>query len=177
MVPIWPTRAMGGYRFLGSRLMTPPTFRSRVWEIYDCDLSSMKTSLIWLILTCLLISITSLLVRAQDPIPSQHTKTQEAHLQNLKQLTFGGQNAEAYFSYDGSKVIFQSTRPPFDCDQIFSMNVDGSDVKLLNRGKGRTTCGFFFPDGKRIIYASTHLASGACLPAPDRRNACAQSAL
>ena len=128
----------------------------------------MKTSLIWLILTCLLISITSLLVRAQDPIPSQHTKTQEAHLQNLKQLTFGGQNAEAYFSYDGSKLIFQSTRPPFACDQIFSMNVDGSDVKLLNSGKGRTTCGFFFPDGKRIIYASTHLGSGACPPAPDR---------
>jgi len=73
----------------------------------------MKTSLIWLILTCLVISITSLLVRAQDPIPSPHTKTQEAHLQNLKQLTFGGQNAEAYFSYDGSKLIFQSTRPPF----------------------------------------------------------------
>ena len=128
----------------------------------------MKTSLIWLILTCLLISITSLLVRAQDPIPSQHIKTQEAHLQNLKQLTFGGQNAEAYFSYDGSKLIFQSTRPPFECDQIFSMNVDGSDVKLLNSGKGRTTCGFFFSDGKRIIYASTHLASGACPPAPDR---------
>src|SRR2546428_13452649 len=48
------------------------------------------------------------------------------------------------------------------------MNVDGSDVKLLNSGKGRTTCGFFFPDGKRFIYASTHLAGDACPPAPDR---------
>jgi len=128
----------------------------------------MKISLIWLILTCLVISITSLLIRAQDPIPSQHTQTQETHLQNLKQLTFGGQNAEAYFSYDGTKLIFQSTRPPYECDQIFSMNADGSDVKLLNTGKGRTTCGFFFPDGKRILYTSTHLASDACPPAPDR---------
>jgi len=93
-------------------------------------------------------------------------EAQETHLQNLKQLTFGGQNAEAYFSSDGTRLIFQSTRPPFECDQIFSMNVDGSDVKLLNSGKGRTTCGFFFPDGKRIIYASTHLANDACPPAP-----------
>jgi hypothetical protein len=68
----------------------------------------------------------------------------------------------------GTKLIFQSTRPPFECDQIFSMNVDGSDVKLLNNGKGRTTCGFFFPDAKRFIYASTHLAGDACPPAPDR---------
>ncbi|HXT55093.1 MAG TPA: hypothetical protein VN826_11370, partial [Candidatus Eisenbacteria bacterium] len=48
------------------------------------------------------------------------------------------------------------------------MNIDGSDVKLLNSGKGRTTCGFFFPDGKRIIYASTHLTSATCPPQPDR---------
>jgi len=109
-----------------------------------------------------------LFVRAQDPILRSSTETQETHLQNLKQLTFGGQNAEAYFSFDGSKIIFQSTRPPYGCDQIFSRNVDGSDVKLLNSGKGRTTCGFFFPDGKRIIYASTHLAGNACPPAPDR---------
>jgi Tol biopolymer transport system component len=92
----------------------------------------------------------------------------EAHLGNVIQLTFGGQNAEAYFSYDGSKIIFQSTRPPYRCDQIFSMNIDGSDVKLLNNGRGRTTCGFFFPDGKRFVYASTHLAGDACPPPPDR---------
>jgi TolB protein len=114
------------------------------------------------------IAVSILAVRAQEPIPSQRAEAQEIHLKNLKQITFGGQNAEAYFSYAGSKIIFQSTRPPFDCDQIFSMNVDGSDVKLLNSGKGRTTCGFFFPDGKRIIYASTHLAGETCPPAPDR---------
>ncbi len=128
----------------------------------------MKNSLAWPVFAGLLIAITSLFVRAEDPLSRPPVKAQETHLQNLTQLTFGGQNAEAYFSFDGTKLIFQSTRPPFECDQIFSMNVDGSDVKLLNSGKGRTTCGFFFPDGKRFIYASTHLAGDACPPAPDR---------
>ena len=130
--------------------------------------SAMKSSLIWLLLVVLLISITSLLVKAQNPPPRPPAETREPHLQNLKQLTTGGQNAEAYFSSDGGKIIFQSTRPPYQCDQIFSMNVDGSDLRLLNSGKGRTTCGFFFPDGKRFIYASTHLADDRCPPAPDR---------
>jgi TolB protein len=128
----------------------------------------MKDSPKGLVLTVVLIAFTSLIVKAQDPLPRPPGETKETHLQNLKQLTFGGQNAEAYFSYDGAKIIFQSTRPPYQCDQIFSMNVDGSDVKHLNSGKGRATCGFFFPDGKQIIYASTHLAGDACPPAPDR---------
>jgi len=89
------------------------------------------------------------------------------HLAHVRQLTFGGQNAEAYFSADGSKLIFQSTRPPFECDQIFMMNTDGSDVRLLSTSKGRTTCAFFFPDGKHFIYASTHLKDDACPPKPD----------
>ena len=129
---------------------------------------TIKNVLLCSVLTGLSIIFTAPLVRAQDPLSRSTHEAQEPHLQNVKQLTFGGQNAEAYFSYDGSKIIFQSTRPPYQCDQIFSMNVDGSDVKLLNSGKGRTTCGFFFPDGKRIIYASTHLAGDACPPAPDR---------
>jgi Tol biopolymer transport system component len=108
-------------------------------------------------------------VAAARAAPDSELRTaREVRLQNIRQLTSGGQNAEAYFSFDGTKIIFQSTRPPYRCDQIFSMNSDGSDLKLLNSGKGRTTCGFFFPDGKRIIYASTHLASGDCPPLPDR---------
>jgi Tol biopolymer transport system component len=86
----------------------------------------------------------------------------------VRQLTFGGQNAEAYFSRDGTKLIFQSTRQPYACDQIFSMNVDGSDPQRLSGGAGRTTCGFFFPDGERYVYASTHLAGKPCPPPPDR---------
>src|SRR5215831_1835090 len=120
------------------------------------------------VLVGLSIAFTTLLVRAQDSLSPPNRQAQERHLQNLKQLTFGGQNAEAYFSADGNRIIFQSTRPPYQCDQIFSMNLDGSNVKLLNTGKGRTTCGFFFPDGKKLIYASTHLTSATCPPVPDR---------
>jgi TolB protein len=92
---------------------------------------------------------------------------QETHLRHVRQLTFGGQNAEAYFSYDGQQLIFMSTRPPYHCDQIFVMNTDGSNVRLLSTGKGRTTCGYFYPDGKHVLYSSTHAAGEACPPRPD----------
>jgi Tol biopolymer transport system component len=93
---------------------------------------------------------------------------QERRLANLRQLTAGGQNAEAYFDHTGARLVFQSTRPPFGCDQIFTMSADGGDVRLVSTGRGRTTCGFFFPDGRRLIYASTHLGGDACPPPPDR---------
>jgi TolB protein len=92
---------------------------------------------------------------------------QEKHLRHVKQLTSGGQNAEAYFSFDGRKLIFMSTRPPYQCDQIFIMNADGSNVHLESTGKGRTTCGYFYPDGKHVLYSSTHVAADACPPRPD----------
>src|SRR4030095_13978509 len=92
----------------------------------------------------------------------------ETHLRNIRQLTFGGENAEAYFSLDGQKVIFQSTRDNYKCDQIFTMNRDGSNVKRVSTGTGRTTCGYFTPDGKRIIYASTHLGAPDCPRPADR---------
>ena len=91
----------------------------------------------------------------------------EKHLRNIRQLTFGGENAEAYFSADGKKLIFQSTRDGRGCDQIYTMNVDGSDVQMVSTGKGRTTCSYFFQNGGRILYASTHLADPACPPKPD----------
>lgn len=92
----------------------------------------------------------------------------EIRLRNVRQLTFGGTNAEAYFSPDGQRLVFQSTRDPFACDQILVMNADGSDVRLVSTGKGRTTCAFFFPDGKQLLYSSTHLAGEECPPRPDR---------
>jgi TolB protein len=125
-----------------------------------------KTSVFWLIATTVLAFANAFCETANGQ--NHRAYTEETRIKSLKQLTFGGQNAEAYFSADGTKLIFQSTRPPFNCDQIFSMNIDGSEVKLLNNGKGRTTCGFFAPDGKQFIYASTHLAGEACPPAPDR---------
>ena len=93
---------------------------------------------------------------------------QAPRLANLRQLTEGGQNAEAYWSPDGRRLVFQSTRPPYGCDQIFIMNADGSNQRLVSTGKGRTTCGYFLADGKRIVYASTHEAGEACPPPPDR---------
>ena len=92
---------------------------------------------------------------------------QEKHLRNVKQLTFGGENAEAYFSSDGKKLIFQSTRDGRECDQIYTMNIDGSDVKMVSTSDGRTTCAYFFPGDKRILYSSTHLGSKQCPPRPD----------
>jgi len=104
------------------------------------------------------------IARPQTILP--HPK--EVHLRNIRQLTSGGENAEAYFSLDGQKIIFQSTREPYKCDQIFTMNRNGSNVKMVSTGKGRTSCGYFTPDGKRIIYASTHLGSPDCPPPADR---------
>ena len=91
----------------------------------------------------------------------------EKHLRNIKQLSFGGENAEAYFSADDKQLIFQSTRDGRECDQIYTMNVDGSNVKLISTGDGRTTCSYFFPKGNRILYSSTHLGAKQCPPRPD----------
>ena len=91
----------------------------------------------------------------------------ENHLKNIRQLTFGGENAEAYFSFDESRLVFQSTRDSFRCDQIFTMSLDGSNVRLISTGKGRTTCSYFYPDGKFILYSSTHHHTVACPPPPD----------
>jgi Tol biopolymer transport system component len=93
---------------------------------------------------------------------------QGPYLTDLRQLTHGGQNAEAYWSPDGKRLIFQSTRKPYDCDQEFIMNADGSDQHLVSTGKGQTTCGYFLPDNKHIIYASTHMEGDACPKPPDR---------
>lgn len=93
----------------------------------------------------------------------------ERHLRNVRQLTFGGQNAEAYFSFDETRLVFQSERDMFHCDQIFTMKLDGSDVKLVSTGKGRTTCSYFLPDGAHILYSSTHLGGNECPPAADRK--------
>ncbi len=102
-----------------------------------------------------------------EEVPHDLRTPQETHLRNVRQLTFGGENAEAYFNSDGAKLIFQSRRGALKCDQIFIMNTDGSDVHMVSTGGGRTTCSYFFPDGKHILYSSTHAASPDCPPPPD----------
>ncbi len=91
----------------------------------------------------------------------------EVFFRNVRQLTFGGENAEGYFSFDERKLIFQSTRPPFSCDQEFLMDLATGGVTLVSTGKGRTTCGYFLPGDSTILFASTHLASPDCPPPPD----------
>jgi len=92
----------------------------------------------------------------------------EKHLTNIRMLTDGGENAEAYLSFDEQKLIFQSTVGDMKCDQIFTMKLDGSEKKIVSTGKGRTTCSYFLPGDQKIIYASTHLAGDDCPPPPDR---------
>ena len=103
----------------------------------------------------------------QPPAPAPAAPGPEPHLANIRQLTFGGENAEAYFSSHGTRLIFQSTRAGAGCDQIYTMNVDGSGTTRVSSGKGRTTCAFFSPDDRKIVYASTHLGGDACPPTPD----------
>jgi TolB protein len=103
------------------------------------------------------------------------TYPEEIHLKNLQQLTFGGDNAEAYFSYDGKYLIFQKTNPKEGilCDQIYIGKLpekpgDTFQPKLVSTGKGRTTCGYFMKDGRHVVYGSTHLGGTECPPVPDR---------
>ncbi|MGZ4818668.1 MAG: TolB family protein [Terriglobales bacterium] len=104
---------------------------------------------------------------AQTPSARDLRTPEEEHLRHVRQLTFGGENAEAYFSSDGTQLIFQSRRDSLQCDQIFIMNADGSGAHLVSTGRGRTTCAYFFPDGKHILYSSTHAAAPECPPPPD----------
>lgn len=108
-------------------------------------------------------------------IHSAHS--QEPHLSNIRQLTFGGDNAEAYFSPDGTQLVFQSNykRWGLSCDQIYVMDIAAAAntpeylPSMVSTGGGRTTCSYFMPDGRTVLYASTHEADGACPPEPAPR--------
>src|SRR5690606_32407780 len=108
------------------------------------------------------------------PFPAS---AQENHLKNITKLTSGGDNAEAYFSPDSQLLTLQVTNPELSvhCDQIYLLDLENrkrktSDLQLISTGKGRTTCSFFMPDGKHILYASTHESNTACPPKPIPRS-------
>ncbi len=122
---------------------------------------------------------------AKEPAKALSGST-ERHLANIRQLTFGRQNAEAYFSFDGNKLIFQSTnnwtkdsfastlRPAdtgLGCYQMYVMDLDGTQARLVSTGVGATTCGYFFPGDRRLLYSSTHAAGPNCPPKPKRDGA------
>lgn len=91
----------------------------------------------------------------------------EVRLRNVRQLTFGGQNAEAYWSVDGTKIVWQSTQPEFPDEQIFVMDADGGNKTLVSTGLGRCTCGYFSPDGKYVYFSSTHRTARGKQPPVD----------
>jgi TolB protein len=132
-------------------------------------MTSMKQ--VTLLAGCALLILSSGFVATSITTPSLGNKPAalptERHLSNIKQLTFGGENAEAYFSEDGRRLIFQSTRDARECDQIYTMGIDGSNVRMVSTGTGRTTCSYFFPNLGRILYSSTHLGAKECPPRPD----------
>jgi Tol biopolymer transport system component len=92
----------------------------------------------------------------------------EKHFKDIRQLTFGGENAEAYFSPDGKQIIFQASPPGAKCDQEYVMSLGSGEVKRISSGKGRTTCGYFdYPEADRILYATTEEGGEACPQPPD----------
>ncbi len=118
-------------------------------------------------LACFLLVAVSapLVVHAQGVLHDER----EIHLTEVQQLTFSGENAEAYWSPDGSELVFQATRGSYECDQIFRMSItDPAALTLVSTGQGRTTCGYFTADNERIIFSSTHADSEQCPVPPDR---------
>ena len=101
------------------------------------------------------------------PLVSIPAAPGERHLRNIRQLTAGGENAEAYFSADGRRLVFQSTRDGRACDQEFVMNVDGSGLRRVSTGTGKTTCGFFYANDERVLFGSSHALEQDCPPKPD----------
>lgn len=89
----------------------------------------------------------------------------ETRLRRVRQLTTVGGNAEAYWRPDGKRIVFQSTRDGWDCDQLYTMAPDGTDVRKVSPGKGRVTCGWFLPGG-RLVFASTHGSAPGCPQPP-----------
>jgi TolB protein len=130
----------------------------------------------WWVVTALVSAAVISISGQQSRPPAAHTLLapgEEKHLRNIRQLTFGGENAEAYFSADDKWLIFQHAGEGVPCDQIYIMSAeptpDGKPPapRLVSTGKGRTTCSYFFPSGHRILYASTHGADPECPPRPD----------
>lgn len=121
-------------------------------------------------------AICSLAATAQKQQKDPLVYGDEKHFKNIRQLTFGGDNAEAYFGYDNDHIVFQRTnkKEGLECDQIFYGKIPKKagkkfEYKLVSTGKGRTTCAYLMPDMKHVVYASTHLGGEECPPVPDRK--------
>ena len=120
-----------------------------------------------------IVACTSKQSAAGTPVPSpavniaRPSDPGEPHLTNIRQLTDGGENAEAYFSKDGKWITFQSSRNGRTCDQQYVMRTDGSGVRRISNGNGKTTCGWFIPGTNRVFFGSSHMHDSICPPKPD----------
>jgi len=101
------------------------------------------------------------------PVVTVPAEPGETRLSAIRQLTFGGENAEAYWSNDGKWITFQSTRDGRTCDQQYVMRADGSDLTRISDGRGKTTCGWFLPGSDRVLFASSTAHDEACPAKPD----------
>ena len=124
---------------------------------------AVRTSVLFLVLLAL---IPTQRVGAQQGDASL-LESREGHLRNIRQLTFSGENAEAYFSADGTKLIYQSRAQGEGCDQIYTLELASGETRLVSTGMGRTTCSYYYPGGDRILYATTHHWDPSCPPSPD----------
>ena len=115
-------------------------------------------------LACLLLLPGLVLAEQNKPVQLQPSK--DLNMSNLTQLTFEGDNGEAYFSFDSKQLIFQSNRGGYQCDKIWTMNIDGSGKRMVSPDHGAHTCAFFFPGGQQLVFASTRHLEGACPPKP-----------
>lgn len=109
---------------------------------------------------------------AASPSADGHTLVvdgEQPFLSNIRQLTYGGENAEGYFSFDETRFVYQRSNPEMgiECDQIFTYDLATGRQKMVSTGTGRTTCSYFLPGDSLVLYASTHLADAACPPPPD----------
>lgn len=86
----------------------------------------------------------------------------EKRFRNVRKLTSGGENAEAYWAFGGRKLIYQSKRPPFQCDQVFVLDLETGEEKLVSNGKGKCTCAYFLRGDREIVYSSTFLRDENC---------------
>lgn len=150
-------------------------------------IGSRRTLALAVLFTCGLLPASGLSSdQTKKPGPTVAPAPGERHLRNIRQLTFGRQNAEAYFSFSGTKLIFQSTNnwmqdsfaathKPADvglgCYQMYVMDLDSETIRLVSTGMGATTCGYFFPGDRRVLYSSTHAAGPNCPPKPKRDGA------
>jgi TolB protein len=133
----------------------------------------MKSTFCSLIVVVLVLSLAGFRSATQTPSPAAGDSLRypdEHHLKNMRQLTFAADNAEAYWSFSGTAITFQSNNPAWGlhCDQIFVMPVEGENLRngnkppMISTGLGRTTCSFFMPGDQQVLYASTHLAGKEC---------------